>query len=339
VFFSQRAPALSVDVQGHSLVAGDWVSATESAGTPLTFSDGSTVLLQRGARARVSSVEPAGARLEITSGRAVVSVIHRAETDYRFSAGPYLVRVTGTRFELGWEEKTQTFFLEMLEGSVLVSGPELKGSQRFITGQRVELAPEAVKTEERDEAEVSVTRKKPPALGPTEDGLAADQRQEEPGQGRRAAPALTWFELAHLGEHSSAIKAAERLGIASIFAQEPGKRLLLLADSASYSGKTGLARRAFRTVRERFPGTNSASEAAFGLGRLNPGKQGVRWFEAYLAEMPSGPLAREALGRILESEAASGSSSRAATVAGRYMARFPTGPHAALARKLIERQK
>lgn len=351
-FFLMRSEPLTLEAGSASLTPGDWVSAHGSPGKPLTFSDGSTVLLQAGARARVARLDERGARVEISRGRAVVSVVHRKDTHYQFELGPFLVEVTGTRFEMGWEPQSQTFSLEMLEGSVRVSGGGLPAARTFITGQRVELSPsianaaEALppsepptwapspeeEAEEAEEAVVTLPRREPPS--------AHAERRERPGRARRRKPASQdapprWRELARGGEHASAVQAAERSGLANLLARASGADLLLLADSAIYSGHAGLARRAFQTVRERYAKTTAAAQAAFGLGRLSPGRAGVRWFGTYLEESPSGPLAREALGRILEVEAASGDIPRAKAVARRYLTRFPGGPHEALAVKAL----
>ncbi|MFT3772482.1 MAG: hypothetical protein QM820_44375 [Minicystis sp.] len=74
------------------------------------------------------------------------------------------------------------------------------------------------------------------------------------------------------------------------------------------------------------------------LGKIAADQQGaageaVRWFETYLSEEPGGALAEQALGRILELRKGEGDAARA--VAERYLARYPNGAHAALARSLI----
>jgi len=55
-----------------------------------------------------------------------------------------------------------------------------------------------------------------------------------------------------------------------------------------------------------------------------------------LRERPGGPLAREALGRLLELRHAAGESAQTREVANRYLERYPNGPHASLAQRLLE---
>jgi TolA-binding protein len=115
--------------------------------------------------------------------------------------------------------------------------------------------------------------------------------------------------------------------------------LLLEADAARYAGDFDRAAGTLETVRARFPGSDAAASAAFALGRI---AFDVRhdlvaagdWFDTYLRERPSGAYAREALGRALEARHRSGDATRAEQLAVRYLAAYPDGPHAKLARKL-----
>ena len=94
-------------------------------------------------------------------------------------------------------------------------------------------------------------------------------------------------------------------------------------------------------MRARFPLSHEAAPAGFALGRLSLGRgqpaEGCRWFEQYLAEQPHGPLSSTALVRLLEIQAAGGDQAAAQAVARAYLRDYPTGLHAALARRLLER--
>jgi outer membrane protein assembly factor BamD (BamD/ComL family) len=63
----------------------------------------------------------------------------------------------------------------------------------------------------------------------------------------------------------------------------------------------------------------------------------IGWFKRYLTEQPNGPLAREAAGRLIELLRQTGDSARAQEAAAGYLKRYPTGPHAALARNVLAR--
>src|SRR5262249_19863325 len=84
---------------------------------------------------------------------------------------------------------------------------------------------------------------------------------------------------------------------------------------------------------------DEAANSAFAFGRIafdaeNDFEGATRWFETYLFERPRGPLAREALGRTLEALLRS-HDARARTTAHTYLAQYPDGPHAPIARAAI----
>jgi outer membrane protein assembly factor BamD (BamD/ComL family) len=54
-----------------------------------------------------------------------------------------------------------------------------------------------------------------------------------------------------------------------------------------------------------------------------------------LREQPSGSLAPEAHGRLLEALQRSGDSAAARSAASDYLARYPAGPHAEFAKRLL----
>ena len=77
--------------------------------------------------------------------------------------------------------------------------------------------------------------------------------------------------------------------------------------------------------------------SAFLLGRSASGAQAIQWFSAYLKEQPSGALAREALGRLIEAYQATGDRVSSRAAAERYLKSYPDGPHATLAREALHR--
>ena len=98
-------------------------------------------------------------------------------------------------------------------------------------------------------------------------------------------------------------------------------------------------RQALLALRSRFPNDPLSAVAAFHLGRsaLDSGQvsEGVVWLQTSLQERPGGPLAREAMGRLLETLQRSGRREEAHALAEQYLLRFPVGPHAPLARSIV----
>jgi transmembrane sensor len=288
---------------------------------PLLFSDGTSVLLRGGTRARVAELTPQGARIDVERGRAVVSVTPRSGARWQLGVGPFEVVVVGTRFDVSWDETTLVFSLDVHHGSVLVSGPNL-AERPVVAGERlrIETAPESARLDEA------------PTAAPVEEAAPSAEPTAPSASSRPAAP--SWKELAARGSWREAFDAAEAAGFDAIVAGASASELLQLGDVARYAGRSDRARFAYEALRQRYGGTAQAATAAFALGRMSSGSGAIQWFQAYLAEAPAGPLAREALGRILEAQNASGSAD-ARTTASQYLARYPNGPHAELARKVL----
>lgn len=344
---------------------GAFVAAPEAAETPLTFSDGSTLRLAPAARLRVSELEREGARVLLESGAVHVSVVHRDDTRWAIEAGPFEVRVTGTRFDVLYDPASTGLVVRMLEGSVFVRGCGLLGDEgrRLVAGEQLQ-----VSCKDR-EVHVSSTDAADPAgaaagadaadhaLGAvTAQGAAsATPPAGAPAARPEAAAAVTSAErapvapsavvrLAREGAHAEALMAAEANGFGATCEALSGTELLVLADSARYAGRFDRANEALENARRRFAGTDAAATAAFELGRI---AMDVRrelsvagdHFETYLRERPSGSLAREALGRALEARSRAGDGARAERLAVRYLAAYPDGPHAKLARRLTARDQ
>ena len=137
-----------------------------------------------------------------------------------------------------------------------------------------------------------------------------------------------------------ALEAVDREGFARLCAEGSAADLRDLGDAARLSGDPGRARTALTALRRRFPGDDQAAEAAFLLGVMAFGDAGAheeqaRWFSTYLSERPRGRLAREAAGRLLEVHTRSGDRAAAKEAARRYLAAFPGGPHAEMARAVM----
>jgi hypothetical protein len=113
------------------------------------------------------------------------------------------------------------------------------------------------------------------------------------------------------------------------------EELLEEARAARMAGRSDLERAALLACRKRAPGQPAAAQAAYLLGRASPPGEATAWFETYLREMPRGLLAREAAGRLIETYNATGNVAAAQSAASRYLARYPKGPHAAMARQLL----
>jgi transmembrane sensor len=304
------APSYQVAGRDGTGEVGAWLQAEPSRPLPLHFSDGTRVRLGQGSRARVSSVTRGGARIEVASGRVDAEVAHLSGANWTFGAGPFEVAVTGTRLDVSWAPDAGKFELSVSQGSVLVRGPFIQGEQEVRAGQI---------------CRVDMTRRLM-ELGQ----LGADHAPSERTPPEAPPP------------RGSAEAQPEVAGSSAPVASSPGAPRAVSADAwleaaraARLAGRPEEERAALLACRRRAPGQAAAAQAAYLLGRASGGAEAAQWFETYLREQPQGLLAREAAGRLIESYRASGNTGAARAAAARYLARYPHGPHASLARQAL----
>ena len=123
---------LAYVVEGAATVQGDSVEAPLPAAaggttgnatqaTRLRFTDGTAITLDAGTRLRVPARTAAGAELVLDGGRAAFAVVHRPDAAWSVTAGPFVVEVTGTRFNVSWDA-TDGLRLDLETGGVVVRG-------------------------------------------------------------------------------------------------------------------------------------------------------------------------------------------------------------------------
>ena len=338
-------------------VVGSYVSATTAKPLDLHFSEGSQVVLQPQARVRVAGTTSHGATMILEDGHARADIVHRAGTDWRILAGPYVVGITGTSFEVSYDVTTQTFEVDMHSGAVKVSGPglaapvEIRDSQRFVlsaSSAASSNAPSAVAPSVPSESNVDSTSQAKVDEAPTEaSGETSMGHARESGASPHVASAPgsasalvanSWSQLGARGQHRQIVALAEQLGLDIPTANVSAADLLALGNAARFSGKPELAGKAYRALRRRFSGSAEAIVAAFFLGRLSESSdpaKAIGWYEQYAAEAPTGAWVADALGRrmvILNDTKGLVSTQSAAKD---YLERFPKGPYAGYARKII----
>ena len=314
--------------------------------TDVTFSDGSRVTIAPGGTGDVDTTA-AAVTVRLHAGTLRAHVVHRERASWRFVAGPFDVRVTGTRFETGWDEARGQFTLSLAEGGVVVSGPLLGDAGQAVRPARPCGSPSPTARCRGDSTAGAAAASPSGAL--TAGSPAPRRRVHRPSRARprrrtpaavAPAPAPGWQELARAERHDEALGLALAAGYATVLETASATELLLLADSARLARAPERARAALMAVRTRFPNSPQAASARFGLARLAFDVDGdlteaAADFQAYLDEAPSGPLAREAAGRLLEARVRLGDHDAAARAARGYLDRFPDGPRADLARRLL----
>jgi hypothetical protein len=317
---------------------GEWVAAGD-APVGLRFTDGTAVTLASGGRLRVTEADAAGASLLIERGSLHAVVVHAGSaTRWSILAGPFAIRVTGTAFDAAWDPATETLRVHMDEGVVRVEGPAVPPERTVVAGEDFIISA-------RD-GRASLTMAPPavvPLASPTDSLPAAPSIAAEPARiastsstsSSIAAPPA-WKALAAAGKYRDALEAAEKTGFQGQIDRASASDLLLLADAARFAGKPARAREALLAYRSR-PGPRGAT--AFLLGKIAADQSGasadaVTWFETYLREAPGGALAEQALGRLLEVQRRRDPAA-ASALAARYLATYPSGAFAVLARSLV----
>ena len=342
------APAPLTFAVGEPTVVGEsgaWVVAPPAGTLPITFSDGTRLRLEGGSRVRVLGVTAHGARVAIERGGVGADVVPRAGNDWSVVGGPFEIHVTGTRFDAGWDPESEVLRVSMREGRVVVRAACLAQERALVAGESASLscAPpkEAVGPARVVPPMGTVVAGVPraagafPASAPTATAVVA----AEPATSAEA-PRASWRELSQRGDYKGALAAAEGEDWGALCERLSAAELLELGTTARLAGRGARAVEAYSAVRRRFPGGDAAANAAFHLGQMafdgaHAFAEAHRWFSAYLAERPGGALAAEALGRAMEAEQRLGDLAAARETAGKYLARYPAGAHAELARSLL----
>ncbi len=364
------------------------IAAPDNRPMPVRFTDGASVHLTPGSRASVAELTAVGATLQLERGVATVSVRHRETTRWSVRAGPFLVRVTGTRFRVRWSPQERAFDLEVFEGEVRVSGPDtpeqaVRGGTEFRVVPQpaaepaaepadLKLAPSSAHGEKPAAPErtrqvtpqASSTRppvraldlKLPPKQPAPVEGSVAPGRPPTPPS--EAPDAQAEHESENELEASTTEPAPEpwtalfergryELALAKLSPEEI-ERALWQAEAGDLMGLGAAARHVqdrragyiYSVIRARFGGTQAAADAAFMLARMyfhsGAPQMAATWLETYLREQPDGRFAREAAGRLIEAHAQAEDDTGARAAAERYLERYPQGPHAALARSVLE---
>ncbi len=306
--------------------------ATEALRSTVQFSDRSQITLEPHTTLRLRVKESGQVVARLTQGKMSVHVEHHEETDYRFHAGPYEVRVIGTAFSLSYEPKTMKMHLHLTEGNVVVRD-QAGGTKKVAAGQQLRLP------------EVTEAPSSPalPAEENTKDTTPSEQESAEKTAEQPAAkPSFPSYRaLARKGKFAEIVSAARREGVDHVLNTKSAFELNELAQAARYTGNLRLAVKVFEHLRARHSNSSPGTNAPFFLGRI--AEESGNWNRAlalygrYLGNSSSGLYAAEALGRKMNLIQKTQGPQAARSVAQKYVRRFPDGPYHTLAQSLLQR--
>jgi len=233
----------------------------------LQFTDGSNLTFRAGSTGRMQRLGGDGADVVLERGRLEAHVVHAQATLWLVHAGPYRVRVTGTRFAVDWS--AGRLDVALFEGAVLIDGGVLGAGVPLQGGHRLTVDRGTVRTDllSRVEAPAAAVA---PSEAPPPPALAVDPSAPlaaTPPRGRGDERG-DWLALARQGAYAAAFSAAERVGWTRLCQRLDARQLLMLGDVARYTDAGGRAEEAFETLVTRFPHHQLAADAVFSLGRL-----------------------------------------------------------------------
>jgi hypothetical protein len=357
VYALQHERAITFQVVRAKVGDGGYITSGSPDGA-VRFSDESNLGLEPGTRLRVSRLDVRGANVMLEGGTLHVRIHPRPRANWTLDAGPYVVYVTGTEFDLAWRVEEQTLDLRLRKGSVIVEGPLAPGGVKMDAGQHLfananagtlSLADELNTPPTSDETPVSsALATRPAALGEPSGAVAPALNRARTSASRGiAVPAnaraeeQNWNARVARGDFEGVVEDAERRGIDKALAESSAGDLAALADAARYARRQDVARRALITSRVRFPDSVQARDAPFFLGGLAEAASpdvSIESYDVYLRESPNGAYASQALGRKMMLVHRLRGIDGSRPIATDYMARFPDGPYAPSARKLLQAQ-
>ena len=307
------------------------VAAPPADAIDLMFSDGSFVALGPTSRARVTTIDARGAAILVERGHADVSIVPRKGGSWRVDAGPFEIQVKGTRFSFDWDPTLEQLDFRLDHGAVRITAPCLPGGRSLVAGQSLRASCKAVAS-----SEVPASATPEPATTKALPSADAAASAAPLAQVVAVPTAPSWQKLAAAQDYRAALKAAIKLGFEAECSRGSSADLLQLGDVARLAGDPARAVQAYEAARGK---RASADRSAFAIGLVEFDQRGryaraAEWFATYIKEQPSGPLAEEAHGRLMDAWQRAGNAAQARAVAATYLSRYPRGQYADLARRL-----
>jgi TolA-binding protein len=336
-----KAP-LSWTVDGSASTDIHYVSPPPGKQALVRFSEGSEFGVQPGSRLRIAEVGRKTVKAVLETGTTRVQTSGHS-IGWKIDVGPFSVSPRAMATLIVEWLADELLCVKIFEGEASVDGTPsplfLHAGQQVSANARdgtVEVGPLMATAEAPPSPSAEIAKEVPEKPSPSGQPAAVAPAVPALGAGKRS----TWSDEVAAGDYASVVLDAERRGLASVMADGTLADLVALADAARLSGRIDLARRTLLAQRSRFARTSAAKDAAFFLGRIADDHEraldsAIGWYDTYLSEAPAGHFAAEAFGRKMVAVSKQSGRAAAKATAGEYLKRFPSGPHATLARELL----
>lgn len=344
----------------------------QAEATSIDFSDGTRLAVHAQSSARLQEVDSHGATVVLERGGLDAEVVPAPGASWSVLAGPYEVRVLGTRFTTFWDPEEQAFSVRLQRGSVRILGTDIQEAVELRPGQRFDARaggwsvtaldaegqrPGGASAERSDVVEatagstagstgdgvapVAPLLSAPAASAPPEGGAEAKAHRRGSGSvsSPTKGPGPSWTELVNRGRSEEVLALAEKRGVGQCLESCSSDELRALADAARYTGRGTVARDALLALRARGPG--ESARAGYFLGSLSESRGqaagALEWYGRCLQEAPDGPFSAEARAGRMRALVALGQRTEARRQAREYLRLHPDGVAAERARQLLSR--
>ncbi len=329
---------------------GGWLRASAQENLPVRFEDGSQLEFLEQSDGRIFATDSKNVRIALGQGTVKARIQSGKKRRWTVEAGPYSVTALGTEFSVHWIAELGIFEVEVSSGVVLVQGPDLEPQgvriakhDRLRIDQQCNQVHRHLNTQDQDiTIDSEANQNQPPA---TKTAPARKIRRKHRAPVASLAPRgnqlSKWQEYYHSGQYLAAVQAAEQYGLTAILNEADSTDLWQLADAARFARRGPVARQALLSIRKRFGGSWRSKVAAFLLGRVaiefaQDAIAAADWFKTYLREDPSGSLAEEALGRLIDACQKANRAHEASQSAQKYLRLYPDGLFSTLARSVLD---
>ncbi len=269
---------------------GEIISSGPELSVPLRFSDGSVLKLNPSGRGRVLATVPHGARVELERGALEASVVHRTNTAWAISAGPFVVAVTGTKFQTEWAPERHELKVTVQEGAVVVSGGMLPAPERVSQGNTLRVVLGSANQGANRTPSWRIT--------------ASDHATPDtPSQAELAEAQAASVKPNTLGDSRAHVLPAERpASYQAVFDGGSPTDLVRLSETLRSRGDSANATRALLALRSRFPRDPRSALAARTLSEIALGRHDCvaarRWLASYAKDSQVGTAQSELTQRV-----------------------------------------